>query len=291
MSAAASKQIALVEDTIEPLGNRKTDTPAEPPSKLKSAGPSPADFQVRRPDTALFATLQGLQMQSGVPSRLLRRLVLKELTENGLDAADAAGRYGLVDIGRIGDNRYRITDQGTGINLSANQFAELFSIGREMLSRKFWRLPSRGCLGNGIRIIVGTIAATGGIVEVSTRNQHVLLRPLKTGRTEIVETGPIDHPIGTSIVVTFGPDLPADAADLSWAQTAIALARIADPPYARNASPHWFDTEQLHETLRIIEPPGTTVRQFVERLDGCTGAKAGQIAAPFGKNRTCNTMS
>ncbi|HZC95756.1 MAG TPA: hypothetical protein VE267_06455 [Bradyrhizobium sp.] len=99
MTVAASKQSAVIEDTIEPLGNRKTVTLAEPPSKPKSAGPSPADFQVWCPDTALFATLQGLHMQSGELSRLLRRLVLKELTESELDAADAARHYGSVDIG------------------------------------------------------------------------------------------------------------------------------------------------------------------------------------------------
>ncbi len=39
------------------------------------------------------------------------------------------------------------------------------------------------------------------------------------------------------------------------------------------------------------QPAQTTVRQFIERLDGCSGAKAGRIAASFGKNRTCRSMS
>ncbi|HZC95755.1 MAG TPA: hypothetical protein VE267_06450, partial [Bradyrhizobium sp.] len=72
-----------------------------------------------------------------------------------------------------------ITDQGAGIDLSANRFPKLFSIGREMLSRKFLRLSSRGCLGDGLRSIVGTIAATGGIVEVPATTRF--FRSLKPG--------------------------------------------------------------------------------------------------------------
>ena len=160
-----------------------------------------------------------------------------------------------------------------------------------MISGKFWRLPSRGALGNGLRIIVGCIVATGGTIEVTSRNRRVLLRPLKSGRTEIAAVAEAKHPTGTRIVVTFGPDLPEDPEDLSWARNAISLSRVAGATYARGASPHWLDLDQLVETLAIIEPAETTARQFIERLDGCSGAKAGRIAAPFGKNRTCGSMT
>ena len=74
------------------------------------------DLQVRRPDTALFATLGGLAIQSGVPSHLLRRLeCIKELTDNGCDAADAAERPGEVEVERLADGAYRISDRGDGI--------------------------------------------------------------------------------------------------------------------------------------------------------------------------------
>jgi Histidine kinase-, DNA gyrase B-, and HSP90-like ATPase len=138
-----------------------------------------ADFQVRRPDTLLFATIEGLQKQAGVSKWLLRRLVLKELADNGLDTADAAGRHGQVEIERPDQNRYRIADQGAGIQDTPDDLARLFALGRPMVSGKFWRLPESGALGNGLRIIVGTVAATGGTLEVSTRGQRVLLHPRK----------------------------------------------------------------------------------------------------------------
>jgi hypothetical protein len=60
--------------------------------------------------------------------------------------------------------------------------------------------------------------------------------------------------------------------DLSWTETAISLAQAAGPSYTRRAGPHWLDADHLAETLSIIGPSETTVRQLLERLDGCSGA-------------------
>ncbi len=50
--------------------------------------------------------LKGLLCPSatGEPASSLRRLMCKELVDNGLDAADAAGRLGQVTIERHGSN-------------------------------------------------------------------------------------------------------------------------------------------------------------------------------------------
>ena len=52
-----------------------------------------------------------------------------------------------------------------------------------------------------------------------------------------------------------------------------------------------MDAAQLFDALSYMEPPDTTVRQYVEGLEGCSGGKGGKIAGPFGKNRTCRSMS
>ena len=46
---------------------------------------------------------------AGVPARLLRRLVLKELTDNSLDAG------GEVEVGGLEDGGYYVQDDGPGI--------------------------------------------------------------------------------------------------------------------------------------------------------------------------------
>lgn len=61
-------------------------------AKLASFSPnSPAeqktgDFQIERPDWTLFRSLATLGQKAGVPPSKLRRLALKELTDNALDA-------------------------------------------------------------------------------------------------------------------------------------------------------------------------------------------------------------
>jgi hypothetical protein len=76
-------------------------------STAPPARPDYAKLQVRRPDTALFATLQGLQTVSGVSTTRLRRLALKELADNALDASEAAGRRG-AKVEKIDDDSYAI---------------------------------------------------------------------------------------------------------------------------------------------------------------------------------------
>ena len=94
---------------------RKNEPPTEPRSKLKTRASEPPIFRVVRADTDLFATLDGLETQTGVDRDVLRRLVLKELTDNALDAADTAGRGGHATIRKLGDDEYEITDEGNGI--------------------------------------------------------------------------------------------------------------------------------------------------------------------------------
>jgi hypothetical protein len=197
-----------------------------------TAPPARSDYaklQVRRPDTALFGTLQGLQTVSGVSINRLRRLALKELADNALDASEAAGRRG-AKVEKIDDDAYTIEDFGHGIRGTAEDLAALFALDRPMVSGKFWRLPERGALGNGLRIVVGCVAVSDGTIDVTTNNRRTLLRPYRNGRTEIVETSEEDYPAGCRIVVTFGPGLLRDPDDTRWADDAVVISVEAEPP-------------------------------------------------------------
>jgi hypothetical protein len=296
VAAAPEHAQAAAASVIGPPGGIKKTPGGTLGSTGQAARAGRPDLQIRRPDTALFATLGGLAIQSGVPGNRLLRLIIKELVDNACDAADAAGRPGAVTVERMTSCSYRIADQGHGIPGTPEEIGALFSLDRPMISSKFWRRPLRGAMGNGIRCIAGGCAATGGTIEVTTRGQCVLLRPTKH-RTEIVSVSEpeLGFDAGTQIIITFGPDMPEDdeyfESELSWAEATIRLAKIAGPVYARRPSPHWFDREQLSDCLFFIEPTDTTVREFIAGLDGCSGAAAGRIAAAFGKNRSCQSMS
>lgn len=120
------------------------------------------ELQFESQDWSDYADLSKLPRRSGVPTDLLRRLVLKELVDNALDECDRVERPGKVTVSSDGQNTYTVTDEGEGLNGTPQEIAEIFSLRRPKATSKLWRLPKRGAVGNGIRVIVGSVASGGG---------------------------------------------------------------------------------------------------------------------------------
>ena len=170
---------------------------------------------------------------------------------------------------------YFIEDSGPGIDGEPVEIARLFSIARPMVSTKLLRLPTRGALGNGLRVVAGSVLASGGFLAVTTRNRQIKLEPQHDGSTTVVKVTPVKFPTGTRIDIGFGPAIPEDEDALYWATHANHMAH--GQSYSGRSSPHWYDTPQFHE---LLSASGTTpVRELVANLDGCTGARAGEIVA------------
>jgi hypothetical protein len=206
----------------------------------------------------------------------LRRLVLKELTDNGFDAG------GSVNVGRLPDGGgYFVEDDGDGIDGTPEDIARLFSIARPMVSTKLLRLPTRGALGNGLRVVAGAVLASDGFISIITRNRRIELRPERDGSTTVVSAEPVDFPVGTRIEIGFGPAIPQDADALRWAIVATEMAQ--GQSYQGKSSPWWYDAPQFHELLSASG--NVPVRELVANLDGCTGGRAGEIVAEVGLGR------
>jgi Topoisomerase 6 subunit A/Spo11, Toprim domain len=239
-----------------------------------ASSPPAQNLKFEREDWSLFRTVEGLQQRAGVRKERLRRLVLKELADNGLDNG------ANVQIGTLDGGGYFVEDDGSGIE--PEEVASLFSISRPMVSTKLLRLPSRGALGNGLRVVAGAVLASEGSLTVITRNERIELRPERDGTTTMLGTTPTDFLIGTRIEISFGSSLPADPNALSWARTAIRLGCIGQA-YSGKSSPWWYDPPQFRELL--YASGATPVRELIANLDGCTGAKAGEIVAEAGLGR------
>jgi hypothetical protein len=89
------------------------------------------NLKFERADWTSFRTIEGLQQKAGVDQSKLRRLVLKELTDNALDTGTS------VSVGEISGG-YFVTDKGPGID--PGEVARLFSINRPLVSTKLLRL-------------------------------------------------------------------------------------------------------------------------------------------------------
>jgi hypothetical protein len=230
-----------------------------------------------REDWTLFRTVEGLQQKAGVAQNRLRRLVLKELYDNALDTETACR------IERLDTDTFAVSDEGPGIDGEPVEIAALFSIRRPMRSSKLLRLPQRGALGNGLRVVAGAVLASGGDLVVETRNRQLRLRPEHDGSTTVLEASAIEHPVGTRVEIRFGEAMPHDPDPYAWVRQAIAGQGEI---YGGKTSPFWYDAAQFHELL--LASGAQPVRALVARLDGCSGGKAGKIVEAVGLSRiTC----
>ena len=103
----------------------------------------------------------------------------------------------MSSVGTLPDGGYFVEDDGRGIDGEPEEIARLFSIARPMISTKLLRLPTRGALGNGLRVVAGAVLASDGFLVVTTRNRRIELRPERDGSTTVVSVTPVEFPVGT----------------------------------------------------------------------------------------------
>jgi hypothetical protein len=215
-----------------------------------------------REDWAAFRNLDGLQRRAGTRLEKLPAVIVKELVDNALDAAGDCELH-------LWEGVLVVQDAGGGIEGDDLAIARLFSMNRRQISTKYLRMPTRGALGNGLRVVVGAVATTGGKLFVSTRGRTLEVIPnLTTGSSEVVRICDYDGP-GTRIEVIRGSPLTPDDDDLWMGEDAIITARATKRPYSGKTSAQWYDLEAFHELL-LSTQEGTTVRKFVSSFDGCS---------------------
>ena len=266
MSAASSFSMTAPVLEVSPVSPDRRSRPTN--------GQNPRNFKFERADWTLFRSISTLPQKAGVPACRLRRLVLKELADNALDAG------GEVEVGEIDGGGYFVEDDGPGID--PDEIATLFSIDRPMVSTKLLRLPTRGALGNGLRVVAGAVLASSGRLVVYTRDRRIEVTPHDDGTTT-TDIEVIDFPVGTRVEIWFGQAMPKDEDALDWAKLATRISH-AGSIYKGKTSPHWYDPDTLFELLQAAGD--RLVYDLVAEFDGCSGAKAGRIAAEF-KNTAC----
>jgi len=228
-----------------------------------------------REDWKMFRNIETLPQKAGVNIDKLGLLVAKELADNALDIS------GRCEVEALENNGFYIKDNGNGINLDI--LPELFSFNRPLVSSKLLRLPTRGALGNGLRVVVGAVAATDGQIFVSTKGKRHRMIIQPDGRTLAEIIGDYNEE-GTLIEVYLGKSIKAD---LSWAQDAIKYSN--GDYYKGKTSGHWYTSESFYELLQGHSHDGN-LRDIINQFDGCTGTKVGLILKDF-KHRKSNSLS
>ena len=172
-----------------------------------------------------------------------------------------------------------IEDDGPGLAGTPEEIASLFIDPRPMRSSKLLRLPQRGALGNGLRVVAGAVLASEGSLAVITRNQRIELRPEATAPPRSSGVTAANHPLGTRIEIGFGPSLPHDGDPFAWVQAAAEIAHEGKS-YDGRSSPFWYDPVQFHEL--ILAHGSQPLRSLIAQLDGCSGGRRARSSPPLG---------
>lgn len=227
-----------------------------------------------REDWELFRTIEGLCSRAGVSRDKIAMLVAKELTDNALDTGMSC-KVGLLD----GGAGFFVQDDGSG--LDPTQVADLFSIKRPMRSTKLLRLPTRGALGNGLRVVAGAVLATGGSLKVYTRGQALNLVPCPDGSTTVEVIGTYNGE-GTRVEVHLGPDAGSiNRNTLNWACQAQILS--GGENYKGKTSPWWYTSRDFYELC--LAAKDITIRDLVSEFEGCSNS---QITSGFKAKKACD---
>ena len=235
----------------------------------------------RREDWTLFRNIQTIGQKAGVPAEKIPHLVARELVDNALDIA------GACQFDLLGDNRFYVQDAGPGLQGTDAEVAALFSVARPLTSSKLLRLPTRGALGNGLRVVAGVVLASGGELVVKTRGRALQLVPRdEDGSTDVTRLGDW-RGRGTRVEVRLGPALVVDDEVFDWAKRADDLSTTGKG-YKGRTSPWWYDSDSFYE---LVQAAGKrTVRDLVQEFEGCSGRKAGNVAGGF-PNRQSSSLS
>lgn len=235
---------------------------------------------LQREDWTLFRNLNTLGQRAGVTQDVIPRLVVKELVDNALDAGCSC-QFGTTKDGGI-----YVDDDGGGLPGDDVQIAALFSVARPLASSKLLRVPTRGALGNGLRVVAGAVLASGGQLTVKTRGRALRLRPRDSdGGTDVEHLGPWKG-TGTQIEVLLGDAITVEENAFIWAKLAVWMAK--GETYKGKTSPWWYDADSFYE---LTQAAGCrTIRELVEQFAGCSGARAGKLAAGF-SGRPCESLT
>lgn len=220
-----------------------------------------------REDWKLFRNMETLCQKAGVPKKLIPMLIVKELVDNALDT-NTECKFGLLS-----DNGFYVEDQGQGIEPAL--LGGYFSINRPMITTKLLRLPTRGALGNGLRVVAGAVIASSGKIFASTQGKKYQIHIQNNG-TSMADVIDEYHNLGTRLEIYFGPNVTMKASDLHWAELAVIFNR--GEKFRCKTSAYWYTSEAFFE---LVDAFTGSVQQLCLYFEGINQVKAKVIATNF----------
>jgi DNA topoisomerase VI subunit B len=271
-----------------------------------------------------FCSERELVKQVGHATDQWPLVILKELTDNALDAAEEAGTAPVIRI-EVSDKQIVITDNGPGI--PAETIAGILDFAVRVSSREAYASPTRGAQGNALKTIVAMAFALDGAKGETLIESWGTAHRISFKVDHVRQEPKIDHirerssvRKGTRIAVRWPvcacsklgqarPHFLQMAEDYGWLNPHLTLSvtwngkrcvdfKASDLAWAKwrpqhPTSPHWYDEARLRRLMGAYiardqdhgrEP--RTVREFVSEFRGLSGtAKQKLVLQGIGASR------
>ena len=260
------------------------------------------------PRAAEFLELRALQAQTGQPAEAFGHVVVKELLDNALDAAETAGRAPVIDISTRSDDEIAfvaVSDNGAGI--APSTVTALCDFTMLVSDKSRYRGPARGAQGNALKTLLGipfALDVNEAVVIESGGIRHELVVTERAGDVVVAHEETVsDRVVGTSVTVPLPVDLDIDAKRWAYGAALVnphATITVIDRAYSGTdsdgvfykpsgeawskwtpsmpSSPHWYDEAAFvaltHSYIREIGRTGVDkpLGQFITEFDGLSGS-------------------
>ena len=259
----------------EKLKNGQNSEVSQQAGKPNEKGQISTSVTFEQQDYELFMGIETLPHKAGVPERLIPRLVVKELVDNAYDNSNECN-FGLMSS----EDGFYVEDDGDGLPGTDEDVARMFSVNRPLSTSKLWRQPTRGAMGNGLRVVAAAVYVSNGSLVVKTGGRSLELKVQDDGTTKVLSSKPWSGH-GTRVEVCLGGWMGKVEDNIFlWAGTAKILANSEKGEKATlRPSFHLHSADSLFKLFRAAK--GSTVREVIEKFDGCSHAKASEVAGDF----------
>jgi hypothetical protein len=269
MSGKPGQQVESSMRAVTPAGRRVGRSAAE---RKRHQRERERQLIYETEDWRLYTDLATLPQKAGCQPAYLGEIVLKELVDNALDAG------ANVSLDHAGDT-WIVTDDGPGIDPA--DVPCLFSVNRPLVSSKLKRLPLRGMLGNGLRVVVGAVAAADGMLMIETRGRRLTLAVCQqTGLTNVMSDETIAETPGVTVRLSFGPRDPTDY----YLATGTIAAAACGEAYHGPSSPWWYGVRDLQRLFARVTLADTAVSALCRDLG--LDLDDDRVAATLDRNET-----